>query len=197
MKSKIERMHTLIDINEELENYFSNTIIPQLYVDANLVLRKFTTPAMKHFSLKQDFAGLPLKNIANHFKYPAIISNIKAVIERGKIFEKEIQTTDKRWYQLNILPYFLRKENRTDGAIITFVDISNIKAQEELIAVHKLSLDTIAHDLKNPILGISLSLQLLKQQADKNDKKYSENLNNVEKGLMQLKTVINDLTKSR
>lgn len=47
MQSKSEQISTLIELNDELENYFRNTIIPQLFVDAQLILRKFTPPAMK------------------------------------------------------------------------------------------------------------------------------------------------------
>lgn len=72
----------------------------------------------------------------------------------GNVLEKEIQTTDLRWYQMNILPYLVRKENKTNGVIITFVDITprirDLKEQEKLIAEHELLLDTIAHDIKNP-----------------------------------------------
>src|SRR5690606_8798100 len=39
--------------NEDLENYFANTIIPQLFIDGDFILRKFTPPAMTHFSLTE------------------------------------------------------------------------------------------------------------------------------------------------
>ncbi|MGB4401036.1 MAG: PAS domain-containing protein, partial [Daejeonella sp.] len=51
MQNKNEQISTLIELNDELENYFRNTIIPQLFVDAHLILRKFTPPAMRQFSL--------------------------------------------------------------------------------------------------------------------------------------------------
>jgi two-component system phosphate regulon sensor histidine kinase PhoR len=53
------------------------------------------------------------------------------------------------WYQMNILPYKVFKEEKTNGVIITFVDITDrirdLKEQEKLIAEHELLLDTIAH----------------------------------------------------
>jgi two-component system phosphate regulon sensor histidine kinase PhoR len=39
-----QQIEKLIKLNDELENYFRNTIIPQLFVDVDLTLRKFTTP---------------------------------------------------------------------------------------------------------------------------------------------------------
>lgn len=50
MKNVTKEIQDLIQVNEDLENYFANTIIPQLFVDAELILRKYTPPAMKQFN---------------------------------------------------------------------------------------------------------------------------------------------------
>ena len=201
MQNKNQQISALIELNEELENYFSNTIIPQLFVDANLILRKFTPPAMKQFKLKEEFIGRPLEEIEENFRYPTIMENIKVVIATNKILEKEIQTTDRRWFQMNILPYHVRKESKTNGVIITFVDITSrvrdLKEQEKLIAEHELLLDTIAHDIKNPIHGLGLTIQMLKKLSDKSMEKFPLLLNNVETSLGAMKRVINDLIDSR
>jgi hypothetical protein len=57
---------------------------------------------MRQFNLKEEFIGKPLEEIEENFHYHSIIDNIKVVISTGKILEKEIQTTDLRWYQMNI-----------------------------------------------------------------------------------------------
>lgn len=199
MQSKKEQINTLTELNEELENYFANTIIPQLFVDANLVLRKFTPPAMKQFSLKQEFIGMPLEDVTEHFRYPTIIDNINYVIATGKILEKEIQTTDMRWYQMNILPYRVRKENTTNGVIITFVDITarirDIKEHEKLIAEHALMLDTIAHDIKNPIFALDLTIKVLKGSAG-NVLQQTKLVNNLESSVVEIKKVVSELVES-
>jgi two-component system phosphate regulon sensor histidine kinase PhoR len=201
MQNENQKISALLELNDELENYFSNTIIPQLFVDANLVLRKFTPPAMKQFKLEAGFVGKPMEDIQENFRYPTIIDNIKVVIKTGKILEKEIQTNDLRWYQMNILPYHVRKENKTNGVIITFVDITariqDLKEQERLIAEHELLLDTIAHDIKNPILGLGLTIQMLKRLPEKSMEKFPVLLNNVESSLNAMKDVISELIDSR
>lgn len=63
MVSQDQKIKKLIKLNDELENYFRNTIIPQLFVDRDLILRKFTPPAMKQFSLKTGDVG---KNNSYH-----------------------------------------------------------------------------------------------------------------------------------
>lgn len=201
MTTQNEQTSALIELNEDLENYFSNTIIPQLFVDAQLILRKFTPPAMKHFKLETEFIGMPFEKIRDNFRFPTIMENIKTVIDTGEILEKEIQTTDMRWYQMNILPYLVRKENKTNGVIITFVDITprikDLKEQEKLITEHELLLDTIAHDLKNPIFALGLTIQVLKKLPEKGMENFPVLLQNIENSLLEMKKVVGDLVDTR
>ncbi|MFC4211068.1 ATP-binding protein [Pedobacter lithocola] len=201
MLSTNEKISELIELNEELENYFSNTIIPQLFVDANLRLRKFTPPAMKQFTLKEEFIGKPFEEFIDNFRYPTIIENISAVIESGEILEKEIQTTDMKWYQMNILPYHIKSKNITNGVIVTFVDITlrirDLKEQEKMIAEHELLLDTIAHDIQNPINCLGLSIELIKRLSNEQMEKFPRLLNNLEGSLENMKDVVNGLSETR
>src|SRR6185503_15620011 len=99
------QIENLVELNEELENYFRNTIIPQLFIDADLTLQKFTPPAMKQFNLRKSDVGKSINDIKDNFRFPSLIDNIQQVIDSNEILEKEVQTTDRRWYQMNIIPY--------------------------------------------------------------------------------------------
>jgi two-component system phosphate regulon sensor histidine kinase PhoR len=57
-------------LNEDLENYFVNTIIPQLFVDGNLILRKFTPPAMKQFTLTDAHINKNIEDVTDNIRYP-------------------------------------------------------------------------------------------------------------------------------
>ena len=201
MQTKNEQIADLTQLNEDLENYFANTIIPQLFVDADLILRKFTPPAMKQFSLRHDYIGRPMEEISENFRHATILENIRTVIATGKILEKEIQTNDMRWYQMNILPYIVRKTKTTNGVIITFVDITpriaDLREQERLVAEHELLLDTITHDIKNPMLSMGLTLALFRKQFNQNEKKLLDLLENMENGLTGIKTIVENLANNR
>ena len=152
-------------LNAELENYFRNTIIPQMFVDQQLTLRKFTPPAMKQFSLKHTDIGKKFEQLNDNFRFPGIIDNIKHVMASGDILEKEVQTTDLRWYQMNILPYIVSDTGKSNGVIITFIDItasiSDLKYLEKLISAHQILVDTISHDIKTPLTNITLALDII------------------------------------
>ncbi|MCX2476962.1 ATP-binding protein [Pedobacter sp. MC2016-05] len=201
MNNKNEQISSLIELNEELENYFRNTIIPQLFIDAHLILRKFTPPAMRQFSLQLTDVGRPLTEIHENFRFPTIMENIQHVIDSGEVLEKEIQTTDLRWYQMNILPYIVQKNKKTNGVIVTFVEITmrirDLKEQEKLIAEHELLLDTISHDIKTPLTSLGLTIEMLKQLPEKGMQRFPVLLEKVENSLIKMQHIIHDLTDAR
>jgi two-component system phosphate regulon sensor histidine kinase PhoR len=199
--NKDQQIKELTEQNDDLENYFRNTIIPQLFIDADLILRKFTPPAMKQFKLHADDIGKPIYDVVNNFRFPSIIENISYVIGTTEILEKEIQTTDLRWYQMNILPYIKKRDNKIDGVIITFVEITlrikDLKEQEKLIADHETLLDIISHDIKNSLGSLLLTIDVLNNGAPKNPKELQSLLKVAKNGVKKIQNIINELTDAR
>lgn len=167
-------------LNQELENYFANTIIPQLYVDGKMILRKFTPPAMTQFSFTDADIDRDFHQVKDNIKYPTIIENIEEVIQTGEILEKEIQTTDKQWYQMNILPYRIKAEKRTDGVIITFVNITTrvnaLREMEKSYARNDTLLYALTHDIRQPLSTIMLLKSGLSHAYERQDKALFDKL---------------------
>lgn len=197
----IEINNDLVELNDELETYFRNTIIPQLYIDASLVLQKFTPPAMKQFSLKADDIGKSINDVKDNLRFPSIVDNIHQVINSKEILEKEIQTTDRRWYQMNIIPYVERRSHKINGVIITFVEITmrinDLKDLEKLISDYEILLDTISHDVKTPITSLVLAIELFRSASPVTPQEYQTLLKIVENAVTIMRNLINDLTHTR
>ncbi len=198
---KDQQIETLVEQYTELENYFRNTIIPQLFIDADLILRKFTPPAMKQFSLKAGDLGKSINDIKDNFRFPTIVENIQQVIDSNEILEKEIQTTDFRWYQMNIIPYVALKDKKTNGVIITFVEITmrikDLKDLEKLISDHETLLDTISHDIKTPLTSLVVAIDLLKNVSYEDSKQFKSLLIVVDNAMTKLQNIFNELTDTR
>jgi two-component system, OmpR family, phosphate regulon sensor histidine kinase PhoR len=198
MPTKDRQIKHLIKLNDELENYFRNTIIPQLFVDAHLILRKFTPPAMKQFSLSDNDLGKSINDVKDNIRFPTIVENIQHVIDCSEILEKEIQTTDLRWFQMNIIPYIAQRTNKANGVIITFVEITmrvkDLKEQEKLISDHETLLDTISHDIKSPLTSMVLIISQLKKASSGNPDEFNKLFNLLESSIKKMQHIINDLT---
>jgi two-component system, OmpR family, phosphate regulon sensor histidine kinase PhoR len=201
MAANKDQLENLEVKNDELENYFRNTIIPQLFVDGHLLLRKFTPPAMKQFNLSPGDIGRNIGDIVDNFRYPHIIENIETVIATGDILEKEIQTTDFRWYQMNIIPYVVEENNKTNGVIMTFVEITSrirdLKEQEKLISDYENLVDALSHDLKTPLTSLFLSIDLCKATSADNPEELQFLLKTAENSVIKMKTLIDELTNTR
>jgi len=201
MANKNDLIGTLIELNDDLENYFRNTIIPQLYIDGELILRKFTPPAMKQFKLSSADIGKPIEEVKDNLRFPTIIENIQEVMETNEILEKEIQTTDFKWYQMNILPYVQREDLKTNGVIITFVDITarirELNSVEKLLSEYETLLDTISHDVKAPLSTLVLAIDLFKSVSPGDEKEYQKLLQTLDNSIRKMHDIINELTDAR
>lgn len=187
-------------LNFDLSNYFSNTIIPQLFVDADLILRIFTPPAMTQFSLTYDHVGKNILDIKDNLQYPYVIEDIQDVINNtNKILEKEVQTTDGRWFQMNIVPYIEHEENIINGVIITFVDITKrlkaLRELERLNSQYETLKYALAHDIRQPISTVTLIADGLLIAHQKNDsKQFGKWINNLKESSKSLEALVKDFT---
>lgn len=187
-------------LNEGLENYFRNTVIPQMFIDANLILMKFTPPAMRQFQLTPADIGKHISELKIQIRFPTIIENIQEVIEKKMDLEKDLQTTDLKWYQMNILPYTTGESNLTNGVIVTFVDITfrieMLNEYEKLNLNYETVLFALSHDLKGPVTNIKSLLGLMRD-VEKNDEDEVEILiDSMDISVEKLLKCIGDLTET-
>ncbi len=190
-------------LNFDLSNYFSNTVIPQLFVDADLVLRIFTPPAMKQFSLTYDHVGKNIADVKDNLRYPNVVKDIKDIIENSnKVLEKEVQTTDGRWFQMTIVPYIEHEKDVINGVIITFVDITKrLKAMRELEKLNSQYENfkyALAHDIRQPIATITLIADGLLMAHQKNNSiQFEKWIKTLKESSKSLDGLVEDFTSGK
>jgi two-component system CheB/CheR fusion protein len=116
----------LIELNDDLNNYFRSTDIGQIFIDRNLVIRKYTPAVVKQINIIESDIGRPINHFSYNIKYHGLIEDINQVITTAASIEKEIQVREGQFYLMKILPY-IRLDKKTDGVVITFVDITTLK----------------------------------------------------------------------
>ena len=126
-------MHTKLDdlamAQSDLKNLLNSTDIAMLFLDKKLNVRRYTERASKIISLRESDIGRPLSDLTTSLKYPTLQDDVSETVRTLVITEKQILTSDARWFSVRIMPY-RRIDNVIDGAVITFVDITETKALE-------------------------------------------------------------------
>ncbi|HEY0058626.1 MAG TPA: chemotaxis protein CheB, partial [Flavisolibacter sp.] len=126
------RIKELLELNEDLDNYFRSTEIAQLFIDGDLRIRKFNPVAVKMINVIEGDIGRPLAHISTNLEYKEIIADLQTVISTQKVIEKEVVMTNGTVNLMRILPY-LRMDKKVDGAVITFIDVTNLKELNTII----------------------------------------------------------------
>jgi two-component system CheB/CheR fusion protein len=142
-------INELTNLNDDLNNYFRSNINGQLFVDKDILLKKFSPGAIKHINIRDSDIGRPLSNISTNIKFETLNEDIKKVMENGEVIIKEVESTEGKIYQVMTSPYLRKNDKDIYGAIITFYDISELKrTQSELDKTNKmLVLATIAAEI--------------------------------------------------
>ena len=159
----------LLELNDDLNNYFRSNINGQLFVNKELLLIKFSPGTVKQINLLPTDIGRPLSNISTNIKFETITQDIKQVISDGNVITKEIETSNGKWYQIMTMPY-IQADNKINGAIITFNDITELKkTQLQLKSLLRINADlsnfvyTASHDLLAPLGNIELSIGVMNE----------------------------------
>lgn len=196
------KIKELAELNDDFNNYFKSSYNSQIYVDKNLLIRKFTPISIKQINLKETDIGRPLADISTNIKFCNLIEDIQWVVDNQTLKESQIQTTDGKWYLMMVLPYVRSKDGQIDGAIITFNDITDIKkskaiiesANQKLIKInqdHDTFIYSVSHDLKAPLNNIEGLISILKESTDIGEMKSITNL--LEQSLSNHKQTIKEL----
>jgi two-component system CheB/CheR fusion protein len=112
--------------NNDMKNLLDSTDIPTIFLDNNLLIKRFTTHATRLVNLISSDIGRPLSDIAPNLKYGKVIEDAKEVLRTLIYKEIEVQTASGTWYKMRISPY-RTLSNVIDGVVITFSDINNLK----------------------------------------------------------------------
>jgi len=125
--------------NNDMNNLLAGTGIATVFVDHRQNILRFTPAATQIINLILSDIGRPVGHIvANLAGYDGLVADTQAVLHSLIPKEVEVQTKDGKWYTMRIMPY-RTMDNVIEGAVITFVDITEMKkTQESLWETEKL-----------------------------------------------------------
>ncbi len=157
----------LSSINNDMKNLLDSIDIPTIFLDNNLLIKRFTIHTTKVMHLIPSDIGRPIIHIATNLKYDKFIDDAKDVLRTLKYKEAELQTNDGVWYQMRMMPY-RTINNIIDGLVVTFTNIHSLKTAYE--EIHKLNQevqlareysDNIVDTVRDSLLILDKNLKVL------------------------------------
>jgi two-component system CheB/CheR fusion protein len=130
-----DKVEELEKANNDMSNLLNCTDVATVFLDTQLRIKWFTPNTTRMFNLIATDLGRPLRDITLRFTDPQLQREAEEVLRERVPREKEVRVEDGTWYLRRILPYRTR-ENRSDGVVITFVDITERKKTSDAVVRH-------------------------------------------------------------
>ena len=142
LQAKVEELSRA---NNDMKNLLNSTDIATLFLDEALHVWRFSTPAARLIKLIPSDVGRPITDIASDLLYSTLSDDVMEVLRTLVFIEKPVTTRDGRWFTARIMPY-RTLDNRIDGVVMTFFDITALKLLEEKL---RRARDELAAQLAN------------------------------------------------
>ncbi len=144
----------------DLQNILYSSDVATIFLDNKLNIRFFTPAAKSLFRVIATDIGRPLADLTPLAGDTALLAEARAVLTDIVPLRHEIETDNGTWYNRRILPYRTH-DNRIEGVVITFADISEIKAAERRIEAARAYSESIINTVRQPLVVFDEDLRIV------------------------------------
>ncbi|QEH38719.1 Chemotaxis protein methyltransferase Cher2 [Aquisphaera giovannonii] len=137
--------------SSDLSSLLASTDIAVLFLDTGFRIRRYTPAVRDLLDLIPADVGRPLSALARRFEDPRLDDDAHAVLERLVPIEREVAGPGGRHFLRRVLPY-RTTDNRIDGVVITFVDISARKRAEDALRASEEQFRRAIEDAPIPVI---------------------------------------------
>ncbi len=146
--------------NDDMKNLLNSTEIAALFLDKGLNIRRFTDSVADIFKIRTTDIGRPFTDLVSSLEYVGIDKDARHVLKTLITVEKSVPTNDGKWFQFRIMPY-RTTDDRIDGLVITFVDVTQAKHFELALKEAGDMLRLFIQKVPAIIIGISYDGKIL------------------------------------
>jgi two-component system CheB/CheR fusion protein len=161
------RLDELSVTNNEMRNLLNSTEFATVFLNKELKIRHFTTQAAKITSLIPGDVGRPISDIACDLLYPELCEDSREVLRKLGLIEKSICTSEGLWYSVHIMPY-RTDDDRIDGVVISYWDISVAKALEIKVQTKQVALENRLAEKSTELIKAKADLKAARKKSRDN-----------------------------
>jgi two-component system CheB/CheR fusion protein len=141
----------LRQLSDDLGNVLASTHIPIIMVTPDLRIRRVTPITERVLNVAPSDVGRPIGNLRLSVDVPDLEVVLRDAIETLTIQEREVQARDGRWYLVRARPY-RTSDNRIDGAVLSYVDVDDMKRNLEATTTARDQAQAIIETVREPLV---------------------------------------------
>jgi two-component system, chemotaxis family, CheB/CheR fusion protein len=126
------KLEAISRAHSDLQNLMAATDFGTLFLDTGLRIKRFTDRVTDLFSLTPADEGRPITDFTHQLDYDDLIKDARSVLADLAPIRREIRSRSNRWYDVRVRPY-RTIDDRIDGVVITFVDVSDRREVDEAL----------------------------------------------------------------
>ena len=149
----------LSQTNNDLSNVLSSANVPIIIVDRELRIRRLTPTAEKSLRILPSDIGRSIADIKLPIRFPELRGLLIDVIESVQPQHQEVEDEEGRWHTLWVRPY-QTWDNKIDGAVITLIDINEIKQGQRKLEQSLSYAQGILGTMREPLLVLDKDLRV-------------------------------------
>lgn len=129
-----ENNRQLGQANSDLKNLFESTDVATLFLDSQMCVRLYTPKLSELFGVRERDIGRPIADLASKVNYTELQDDAREVARTLQPREREVETEPTgEVYIVRVRPY-RTVNDKIDGCVVTFFDITQRKRNEEQLA---------------------------------------------------------------
>lgn len=126
------KLESVSRAHSDLQNLMAATDFGTLFLDPSLRIKRFTPRLMELFNITASDEGRPITDFTHQLNYDELAIHAAAVLKDLVPVETEVESRNGGWYLVRIRPY-RTVDDKIDGVVATFVDITERRRAEEAL----------------------------------------------------------------
>ncbi|WP_226389900.1 CheR family methyltransferase [Penaeicola halotolerans] len=128
-----EKVQELSVVNDDLNNLINSTDISMLFLDEDLMIRKYTRSMQGILSIKKQDIGRHISDLKEHLKIDNFLGKIEEVLRTLISSEEVVEDFSDKKYLLKINPFRTGK-NEIKGVVLSLLDISQLELTKDKLS---------------------------------------------------------------
>lgn len=189
-----QKIDQLTELSDDMNNLLLATEVHTLFLDEDLMIRKFTPAMAEVFHLVASDVGRRIDGFVYNLDTPGLVELLGRVRASGERFEGAVHHQGLS-FLMRVLPY--RSRGRRAGVVLTLVDVTRLEQVElalrEQVEQRDRFLAMLSHELRNPLAAVRNAMTLIERRLAHPDPGITAPLDIISRQTKHMRRLLDDL----